>query len=261
MYIKFRFKLKLQSCNYMKEKNKKEVVCVIPARSGSKGIPNKNILNLGGHPMIAWTIEAALNCSSIDRIIVSTDSEEYKQIAIKYGAEVPFLRPKKISRDNSTDLEFFNHTLDFFINSSYHPSLMIHLRPTTPLRDPKLMDNIINNFDSKLYTSLRSVHRMKNPIEKSFRIENNILITGVDGKSNIESTNNPRQNFKDYFIGNGYIDILIPEFIRKSKVLYGDKCSAIITEKTLDLDDIDDFQYLNYKLEKEKITFDRFKKL
>ena len=107
-------------------------MCIIPARSGSKSIPHKNIYNLGGHPLIAWSIKAALNAESIDRVIVSTDSEEYKDISIEYGAEVPFLRPKNISEDNSTDLEFFQHVIGVFKETSYNPDLIIHLRPTTP---------------------------------------------------------------------------------------------------------------------------------
>ena len=85
--------------------NKKEVYAIIPARSGSKGVPNKNIMNLGGYPLIAYSIAVAKKCSTIDRVIVSTDSEEYASIALKYGAEVPFLRPSDISNDSSTTIK------------------------------------------------------------------------------------------------------------------------------------------------------------
>ena len=80
--------------------NNREVWALIPARRGSKGVVNKNILNLGGHPLIAYSIVAAKKCSTIDRVIVSTDSEEYARIALKYGAEVPFMRPKNLASDN-----------------------------------------------------------------------------------------------------------------------------------------------------------------
>ena len=90
----------------------KNIVCIIPARSGSKGIQDKNIVNLGGHPLLAWTIATAKKSNLINRTVVSTDSKEYQKIAREYGAEAPFLRPSNISQDNSTDLEFIKHILE-----------------------------------------------------------------------------------------------------------------------------------------------------
>ena len=86
-----------------------KILCLIPARSGSKGIKHKNIRNLSGKPLMAWSIEQAKNSKHSMRIIVTTDSEEYAKIARDYGAETPFLRPSKISQDLSTDLEFIKH--------------------------------------------------------------------------------------------------------------------------------------------------------
>src|SRR6056300_1491580 len=86
-------------------------IAVIPARSGSKGLNNKNIKIMQGKPLIYWSIKAGISNNLIDRVIVSTDSNLYANIAKKYGAEVPFLRPKKISKDNSTDYEFFTHVI------------------------------------------------------------------------------------------------------------------------------------------------------
>jgi len=87
------------------------VYAVIPARSGSKAIKNKNIVDINGHPLIAHSIVVALKSKMIERVIVSTDSKLYANIAIKYGAEVPFLRPSNLSTDNSTDLDFFEHLI------------------------------------------------------------------------------------------------------------------------------------------------------
>lgn len=89
-----------------------QILCIIPSRSGSKGIKNKNIMDFKGKPLLAWSIEQAQKCNYNMRIIVSTDSQEYANIAIKYGAEVPFLRPVEISNDLSTDIEFINHCID-----------------------------------------------------------------------------------------------------------------------------------------------------
>ena len=89
------------------------VLALIPARSGSKGVPDKNVRPLGGQPLIAWSIAAATRSQAIDRVIVSTDSDAYGRIAIKHGAEVPFLRPSELAADCSRDLEFILHALDW----------------------------------------------------------------------------------------------------------------------------------------------------
>ena len=108
------------------------ILCVIPARSGSKGIPNKNIKYLGDKPLLAWSIEHALHSKHDMRIIVSTDSEEYAKIARKYGAEVPFLRPKEISQDLSTDYEFLDHCITYLqkILKIMNQEFIVQLRPT-----------------------------------------------------------------------------------------------------------------------------------
>ena len=123
------------------------IFSIIPARSGSKGIPGKNIKLLNGIPLIAFSIQASLKSENISRTIVSTDSEEIANIARKFGAEVPFLRPSAISGDNSTDFEFFIHAIEWFkTNEGKIPDYFVHLRPTTPLREPNVIDKAINYF-------------------------------------------------------------------------------------------------------------------
>ncbi|MBT6052972.1 MAG: acylneuraminate cytidylyltransferase family protein, partial [Candidatus Scalindua sp.] len=121
-----------------------EKIAIIPARSGSKGVPRKNIYFLGGHPLIAYTIAAAVLSSYIERVIVSTDSEEIAGIARDYGAEVPFLRPLEFARDHSSDREYLLHTMQWFQDSEGHvPEYWVHLRPTTPLREVGIVDQAI----------------------------------------------------------------------------------------------------------------------
>ena len=104
------------------------MIAIIPARSGSKGVKNKNIKLLGDKHLIAFSILAAKKIPEVERIIVSTDSEEYAEISRNYGAEVPFLRPKKFADDNSTDLDVFSHIIEWFNKkSSPIPELFIHL--------------------------------------------------------------------------------------------------------------------------------------
>ncbi len=112
-----------------------KVLALIPARGGSKGLPQKNILPLGGHPLIAWSIAAARATPGIDRVVVTTDSPEIARIAREYGAETPFLRPADLAGDFTTDLETFVHALRWLeAEESYRPGQVFQLRPTSPIR-------------------------------------------------------------------------------------------------------------------------------
>ena len=170
-------------------KNSSEIWAIIPARSGSKAVPDKNIMKLDGHPLIAYSIVAAKKCSYIDRVIVSTDSKEYGEIALEYGAEVPFLRPSEISSDSSTDLQFFQHALDWFRKySDCSPEYFVHLRPTTPIRDSEIIDDAILSFKNSNHSALRSVHKMSDTSYKTFEVEDGKLKMLFDGGFDIEST-------------------------------------------------------------------------
>lgn len=90
------------------------MIALIPARGGSKGLPGKNIKSLCGKPLIAYTIQAALNASGINQVVVTTDSEEIAEISRQYGAEVPFLRPKELAEDTSSAVDVYLHAIDFY---------------------------------------------------------------------------------------------------------------------------------------------------
>ena len=112
-----------------------EVLALIPARSGSKSIPHKNVRSFRGKPLLAHSVLQAIESRSIDRVVVSTDSEEYAELARSYGAETPFLRPSELAGDFSTDLEVFHHALRWLAeNEDYRPEICVHLRPTYPNR-------------------------------------------------------------------------------------------------------------------------------
>ncbi|QQG37876.1 MAG: acylneuraminate cytidylyltransferase family protein [Candidatus Kaiserbacteria bacterium] len=111
-----------------------EILAIIPARGGSKGVPRKNIQVLSGRPLIAWVIEAAKKSKHVTRTIVSTDDEEIAQIAKEWGAEVPFLRPVELAQDLSTDVEYLTHALETLkAEEGYEPEVVLNLRATTPL--------------------------------------------------------------------------------------------------------------------------------
>lgn len=126
---------------------KPEVLAIIPARGGSKGIPRKNIRSFAGFPLIAYSIEAGLRAETITRVIVSTDDEEIAVVAREYGAETPFLRPAEFARDDSTDLPVFVQALDWLIEHEvYEPEIVVQLRPTSPFRPLDCVDNAVRKL-------------------------------------------------------------------------------------------------------------------
>jgi len=227
------------------------VVALIPARSGSKGVKNKNLRMLDQVPLIAWSIRCGLNTKTINRTIVSTDSEEYGAVARNWGAEVPFLRPESISLDESTDLDFVLHALEFFKSEGRIPDLIVHLRPTTPLRDPQVVDEAIAFAAnrSKQITSIRSVHEMSETAYKSFEIgPKGNLVTVFNHSEALDTSNLPRQSFPKTYSPNGYVDLLIPEYILSMGALHGNNVKPFITETAFEIDTEDDFELLNAKL-------------
>lgn len=229
------------------------IIAIIPARSGSKGVPGKNIAPLAGYPLIAYSIMAAKMVQGVSRVIVSTDSEEYATIAKKYGAETPFIRPTNISKDKSTDLELFLHALSWLAeNENYVPDYILHLRPTTPLRDPKIINEALQLIlDSKEATSLRSGHAAPESPYKWFLKDDKGFFKGIREDLTPELINLPRQSFPTAFISNGYVDILIGPYIKKTQRLHGDKMMIFESPFCAQVDTKDDFNYLEYQIQKD----------
>jgi CMP-N,N'-diacetyllegionaminic acid synthase len=238
----------------------KNIVALIPARSGSKGVVDKNIMPLGGIPLISYSIVAAKKSKLIDRIIVSTDSEEYSEIARSYGAETPFIRPKDISGDLATDVEFFKHAVDWLQeNENFVPEYFVHLRPTTPFRDSKVLDKAIKEFICSDYSALRSCHKMSESSYKTFEVENNMFKRICNGGNNIEGSNAARQAFPETYDANGYIDIVRSEMIAKHSLIHGSRVKAFITNTTHEIDEIGDIDFLEYLIKKNPEYKDIFK--
>jgi len=237
------------------------IIALIPARSGSKGVSNKNIRPIGGFPLIAYSIAAALKSTLIDRVIVSTDSEEYAELSRSYGAETPFIRPADISGERATDIEFFRHAVTWFQdNEELTPEYFVHLRPTTPFRDPNILDNAIKEFISSDYSALRSCHKMSESSYKTFEIENNIFKRICNGESNIEGSNAARQVFPVTYEANGYIDIVRSEMIVNHNLIHGNRVKAFITNTSHEIDEISDVDFLEFLIKKYPEYQDIFKK-
>lgn len=238
----------------MNEKiDKKKILCIIPARSGSKGIPHKNIKLFKGKPLLAWCIAQAQESkyASQMRIVVSTDSENYAFIARKYEAETPFLRPKEISQDLSTDLECFQHAVDWFQkNENYSPDVVLQLRPTQPCRKvadiDRCLEIFMNNYEK--YDSLRSVVEYEKSPYKMYTVSNrdtetpqlNPLYQEVNKID--EPYNQCRQFLPKTYLHQGYIDIFKTELLKQNKIS-GSRIYPYVMDKceTIDIDSLDDW--------------------
>ena len=146
----------------MKKDEKPDIIALIPARSGSKRIPDKNIMPLAGHPLIAYTISAALQSGIFSRVLVSTDSRRYSDISKSYGVDVPFLRPKEISGDMSPDIEWVDYTLKRLYENGETYDCFSILRPTSPFRLPETIQRAWQAFlGEEGVDSLRAVEKCK----------------------------------------------------------------------------------------------------
>ncbi len=191
------------------------ILAIIPARAGSKSIKNKNLIKIKNKPLIYYPIQTAKKSNFINRIIVSTDSTKIKKTAIKYGAEVPFLRPKKISGFLSKDIEYLKHCIRWLEKKdNYKPDFLVLLRPTTPFREKNIIDKAIKFFLKNKSDSLRSVSVSKETPFKTWNKKGKFMVP-LYGLKQIKKTNYPRQKLKKFYWQNGYVDIIKPSTIRK----------------------------------------------
>jgi CMP-N,N'-diacetyllegionaminic acid synthase len=227
-----------------------KVFALVTARSGSKGVPDKNIKNIGGHSLLDWSIKSSLKSQSISQVYLSTDSEKYANIGKECGALVPFLRPKEIASDTANDLDVIKHFLSIFDEK---PDALVHIRPTTPLRDPSILDKAIEMFFSKKdeLTSLRSVHEMSESAYKSFEVNNKGFLSTIGSIENGDKANLPRQAFPKTYAANGYVDILDPNYILRENKLHGDKILAFQTPVVTEVDSFEDLEYLEWQITKQ----------
>lgn len=234
-----------------------KIIAIIPARGGSKSIPKKNIVNLSGYPLIAYSIAAAKLTKSIERIIVSTDDQKIAQVAKKYGAEMPFLRPKKFARDNSPDTEFMLHVIEWMKKKEgFIAPYLVLLRPTTPFRNPQQIEKAIQKImDHPKATSLCSAEKIDISPYKCVKLKNDFFYDLSLNNSQPESFNLPRQTFPDVYFPNGYIDIIKSKSIIKTGTLYGKKILAFITDPVDDIDTPDHLQNIRNNFNKKSAVY------
>lgn len=215
---------------------------------------DKNIVQLAGFPLIAFSIAAAKLSTSISRVIVSTDSEKYAEIAREFGAEVPFIRPAAISGDEATDIDFMVHAMNWFDeNDTTTPEYWVHLRPTTPLRDPTQIDSALQLILSRREaTALRSAYLCTSSPYKWFRNSDDGYITSLfSDDTDIDKLNLPRQSYPKVYVPDGYVDIVRRSFVKEAKLIHGNKCLAFESPVCTEIDSIEELNRIEYQLAKE----------
>jgi|TARA_B110000971_G_scaffold205872_1_gene228659 CMP-N-acetylneuraminic acid synthetase len=219
------------------------IYSLIPARSGSKRIKNKNLIKFDGTTILEASIKQSLSTKEIHKTFVSTDSKKYQKISIEAGALAPYLRPKKISQDLSSDLECFKDFLHQLKKLRIpRPDIIVHLRATYPTRTPKMISSCIKKFlQIKNLDSLRTVCRIKDDIQKMWFMNKKKLISNPITKNN-EQHSLPGQILKKTFIQINCIDILNVKNTILMNSMAGKKIYGFEMNHNFDIDDLEDIK-------------------
>lgn len=237
---------------------KKKYLAVIPARGGSKGIHKKNIKELAGKPLIGYTIEPALQMVKngiIDRLIVSTDDEEIAAVSRDFGADVPFLRPAEISGDKAKSVDAIVHALDWTENQGEYYDAVLTLQCTSPQRIAEDIENSVRLFDENNADSLISVYENRKANGYNYyRREGNIGIP-------VRKEHNQgvrRQEMPEMYVRNGAMYISSNSLLRDRKLIIGDNPLLYVmpTERSVDVDSAEDFEYVQWLMRKRMKSSD-----
>ncbi len=231
-----------------------KVLAIIPARGGSKGIPNKNIVMLNENPLIYYSITSALKSRYIDILIVSTDDSQIADIAKSFGASVPFIRPVQFAKDDTPDFPVFLHAIQEMEKLDFFPNLVLNLRPTAPFRSTTTIDKALELFVEKTPDSIRSMSKVKKHPYWMYKINNLGVHPFIEGKSMKEYPR--RQLLPELYYLDGVIDIMRRDIIIREKNLYGEKIVAYLTPEieSIDIDDMNDLNYARYLLNEDIIV-------
>lgn len=224
------------------------MIAVIPARGGSKGLPGKNIKEINGIPLIAYTIRAAKEASCIKRIIVTTDDEKIAATAQKYGAEVPFMRPEYLASDTSSAVDVYIHAAEYIMNEqNTEMNYFMVLLPTVPLRTGRHIEEAYQKFMKCEAKTLISVKEADVP--PSWYLYRNsddrILNCGFGLNRGFVSN---RQMDQSYYVPNGAIYILDYKLLKEERTYYCDNTVPYVMDRkeSVDIDTIDDFEYAEF---------------
>jgi CMP-N-acetylneuraminic acid synthetase len=220
----------------------KKILAVITARGGSKGLPGKNIKPMLGKPLIAWTIGQGLNSKYIDKLIVSTDDKEIADVAKKYGAEVPFMRPDYLASDTASSMDVIIHAIDFFEKKDEFFDIVVILEPTSPLRNKNDLDNalklFVENFEeADSLISLGEIH-LESPFFAKILSKNGF----IESLMNIAKVGR-RQDLQKTYFPYGVIYATKVNLFKNDKLFYREKTLPYYIQRwqNYEIDDIFDF--------------------
>lgn len=232
--------------------NKKKILAIIPARGGSQRLKNKNIKPLSGKELIYYTIREAKKSKYIDRLIISTDCSKISSTAKKYKCEVPFIRPKKYSKNSSTTNSVIKHSLKIIDRGKELFDYIVILQPTSPLRKKRHIDEAIEILQNKNVKNVVSVSEIKYPIEWTGYIDNKFRLRDFFANSKIKKSD--YVNGKRYML-NGAIYIYEKNFFLSGKNVFKSnftRAYIMPANNSIDIDDINDFNYAELLLKKDK---------
>jgi N-acylneuraminate cytidylyltransferase len=224
-----------------------EVLALIPARGGSKGIPRKNIRDFAGYPLVAWSIAAGLQARSVTRLIVSTDDEEIAAVSRRYGAETPFLRPAELAQDKTPDLPVFEHALKWLEEiEGYKPDVVVQLRPTSPIRPRDCVDGAVQLLlGHPRADCVRGVVPAGQNPHKMWRIPrpDGPMTPLLEVPGIAEPYNAPRQILPPVYWQTGHVDAIRISTISKKHSLTGNRIFPLILDPryTVDIDNLADW--------------------
>lgn len=227
-------------------------IALIPARGGSVGVPNKNLREFCGKPLIAWSIEKALSIPSISRVIVSTDSLKIASVAKNYGAEVPFLRPKQIATSNASIDLVIRHTLEFLdANGPSTVGSIVLLFPTNPLRTEAHIVSCLDLYYETNADCVFTVNEIPSHYHPSWLIDGNNKkgVTYFNGTDLREGPNSRQEFSKQFYAKNDLVFVVKPKNLLQSKVsIFGENNKTLITDKIFDGDINDEQDWIRTEL-------------
>jgi N-acylneuraminate cytidylyltransferase len=227
------------------------VLALVPARGGSKSIPRKNLRLLGTHPLIAWSIIAGRTATSVGAIVVSTDDDEIAGVARDYGADVPFVRPKRLAQDETPDLPVFEHALRWLEQErGWRPEIVVQLRPTSPFRPAGMVDEAVALLRAHPGAdSLRAVTSPgQNPF-KMWRLDGRFL-QPLHGALADELFNAPRQRLPTVFWQTGHIDAMRRRTVLEKGSMTGPRIIPFFVDPryALDIDTPEEWEFAEWLL-------------
>ncbi len=229
-----------------------EVLAIIPARAGSKSIPRKNIRLFAGHPLLAYSVAAGLQAESVTRVIVSTDDEEFAEVARDYGAETPFMRPAELATDDTPDLPVFIYALQWLKEQEkYEPEMVVQLRPTSPVRQPDCVDRAIDILRSRPEgDSVRGVVPSGQNPYKMWRVTSEGRMEPLLLEDLVEPFNMPRQKLPATYWQTGHIDVVRTNVLLEKGSMSGEVILPLILDAryTVDIDTLRDWRRAEWLL-------------